>query len=900
MPRRKTVDTDALKEVILKFKSDIVKENGNIALKSDEIWNRISRDLEGKLTPVAVYTIIKKNRYDIWDLLKLKWDTAFKENVTTYKDESNKESNENSEVSSNDFEAYVKFECKVSFEEFSSMVKKNVYKCSDKSRKNKFRNYLTLKEGWTHKINDIVIKHTTFPCTLAFKRVKIYSEGIHYAVIDAKCNDCSSTLKGLIWEKPVQDKDVVITFCYTGNFQKPHLMNIKRPLSNIVREKAVTEMLKTNVAPSAYRSIKAHESEEREFNTIPSTNVLRVAKYDFLRSSRVHKDPILALGILKRSVPCEGVIRDIGYDLFFTHYWSESQIHTYNEYCKRSTQSMIAIDATGSVCQKIKRPGCKSRHIFLYEITVPSKEAGCQYAAANMLSEKHDANIIHYWIKEWQRSGALKPDIVVCDMSLALLSAAAKAFTQYSTLNDYLAQCFKLLFQEAEQNIDIPKTFIRCDVAHFIKLVSRWESLRGQIKRNRQFYLRVMAQAVQADNIDRLKQIIYATVTIALSETEGNDGLGNPVPCEICKSFLKNLIGGGNLQAEKVNLLLEENSSNVIQENSKKLRKKKKETFLEWVKNLIKKSKNQIDNNYGDRGNQQYLPKIIDDFVKICKFIPLWTGIMLPFFGKGGKTVSSTCVESSFNNLKNRIFSAEELPARVDDFILKHIKAIDGSLKLLTHENYSKPVNENISEPSTINLDNKIEMVVCTTCSMEFQATQENKCIVCDRPIHFLPECSEELPGDEEDCNQKRRCKKCISKQEFESEHKEMMATENWRGLGLPPKKRIRSSYLTQNREWIDIDLSTVKTVKSVGLIKNGIFIKPIRLENELYILTNTCAFDSIASLLCTAYINSLNFKNMIVEDDASIYEFVKDLATSGVNSTIFNIYRKRMEILHT
>ena len=137
MPRRKTVDTDALKGVILKFKSDIVKENGNIALKSDEIWNRISRDLEGKLTPVAVYTIIKKNRYDIWDLLKLKWDTAFKENVTTYKDESNKESNENSEVSSNDFEPYVKFECKVSFGEFSSMVKKNVYKCSDESQKKK-------------------------------------------------------------------------------------------------------------------------------------------------------------------------------------------------------------------------------------------------------------------------------------------------------------------------------------------------------------------------------------------------------------------------------------------------------------------------------------------------------------------------------------------------------------------------------------------------------------------------------------------------------------------------------------------------------------------------------------------------------------------------------------------
>ena len=44
---------------------------------------------------------------------------------------------------------------------------------------------------------------------------------------------------------------------------------------------------------------------------------------------------------------------------------------------------------------------------------------------------------------------------------------------------------------------------------------------------------------MQADNIDHLKQIIYVTFTIALSETEGNDGLGNPVPCKICKSLLK-------------------------------------------------------------------------------------------------------------------------------------------------------------------------------------------------------------------------------------------------------------------------------------------------------------------------------------------------------------------------
>ena len=69
-----------------------------------------------------------------------------------------------------------------------------------------------------------------------------------------------------------------------------------------------------------------------------------------------------------------------------------------------------------------------------------------------------------------------------------------------------------------------------------------------------------------------------------------------------------------------INSLLEEKSSNIIKNNKKLI---KKETFLEWVKNIIKKAKNQINNYYADRGNQQYPSKIIDNFLKISKFIPL-------------------------------------------------------------------------------------------------------------------------------------------------------------------------------------------------------------------------------------------------------------------------------------
>ena len=88
----------------------------------------------------------------------------------------------------------------------------------------------------------------------------------------------------------------------------------------------------------------------------------------------------------------------------------------------------------------------------LYEVTVPSNET-IQYTATNMLSEKHNTNSINYWLSEWLKSGASKPDIVVTDMSLALLSGVIKAFTQYNSLSDYLEQCYKILIKNKCQGL---------------------------------------------------------------------------------------------------------------------------------------------------------------------------------------------------------------------------------------------------------------------------------------------------------------------------------------------------------------------------------------------------------------------------------------------------------------
>jgi len=63
------------------------------------------------------------------------------------------------------------------------------------------------------------------------------------------------------------------------------------------------------------------------------------------------------------------------------HYWSPFQLAVYTKGHFKS-----AIDATGSLVSKIKRPTADSHHIFLYEIVLYGH--GVQASIAQMLNEK--------------------------------------------------------------------------------------------------------------------------------------------------------------------------------------------------------------------------------------------------------------------------------------------------------------------------------------------------------------------------------------------------------------------------------------------------------------------------------------------------------------------------------
>lgn len=121
---------------------------------------------------------------------------------------------------------------------------------------------------------------------------------------------------------------------------------------------------------------------------------------------------------------------------------------------------------------EVKRiTGEKSQHIFLYDCVIRNKDLKIenQYSVSNMLSEAQNGLAIYSWLAHWIKSGAMTPNEVVTDMSLALLYAAVMAYTNFKSLKGYLNHCYASLF--FNENFT-KKCFIRTDVAHFIKLVT--------------------------------------------------------------------------------------------------------------------------------------------------------------------------------------------------------------------------------------------------------------------------------------------------------------------------------------------------------------------------------------------------------------------------------------------
>lgn len=103
--------------------------------------------------------------------------------------------------------------------------------------------------------------------------------------------------------------------------------------------------------------------------------------------------------------------------------------------------------------------------------------------------------------------------------------------------------------------------------------------------------------------------------------------------------------------------------------------------WLEWNNTLYDKACVIAEHcRSGDTLNAFYSTEIAKKIKRLMNYLPIWTCIMLSYFKVDSVIATSSSVESEFANIKCRVFK-NELPLRVDKFIIRHLEYIDGRIK---------------------------------------------------------------------------------------------------------------------------------------------------------------------------------------------------------------------------
>lgn len=266
--------------------------------------------------------------------------------------------------------------------------------------------------------------------------------------------------------------------------------------------------------------------------------------------------------------------------------------------------------------------------------------------------------------------------------------------------------------------------------------------------------------------------------------------------------------------------------------------------------------------------NAMYLPTLVPLIIKSMKLLPLWSGIMVPVFGYGEDICSSAAVESSFKKLKTITCKNISLPTNIEEFLEIHISSNRGASLINSTTHITPLINTNSIKQSTVNIIRECPKEIideihkineddfllvpeksCPLCNAGTLPLESgaHKCCICGVPVHALPTCSNYRTGNDE----MRVCFVCSSENDNITE--ENRACETWDRKNL--KKRKSNSYLIPNPHLRHLDLNNSKSVKNLPIIKNGSRSRELKgckssTINGKIVLTNTCAFDALASLI--------------------------------------------------
>ena len=145
-------------------------------------------------------------------------------------------------------------------------------------------------------------------------------------------------------------------------------------------------------------------------------------KLDFKRFSH----PMLSVLEMKGHPEYSESLKEIAIDKMYVMYWLPTQISLYKSFIKKDEIGSICIDATGGLVKTILTMDNSRRVILLYQIETLYDNKSLPLS--QFVTEKHDANTLAYWIREWIRVGIPAPKQIVSDCSFATIKCVCISF----------------------------------------------------------------------------------------------------------------------------------------------------------------------------------------------------------------------------------------------------------------------------------------------------------------------------------------------------------------------------------------------------------------------------------------------------------------------------------------
>ena len=272
----------------------------------------------------------------------------------------------------------------------------------------------------------------------------------------------------------------------------------------------------------------------------------------------------------------------------------------------------IELDATGKLVKVIEKLNGEKKHIFLYQIII--KGANGIQPVFQMLSEKHDTNLITYWLRAIIRHGAPVPPEVDYDYSLALLNATSLAFNE-RCLKTYISDCYNWISGEMLQHPI--HCFIRIDIAHLITIICSKDVFHRKHPKIKDFFVRCTGLMPSCDNVEDLK-LLSIIFIVAYSEYDGKDADGNTVICEQKRSYLFERIKSFAFTSDENEK--EYDDLDTLNEDESIV------AFINRIRDAAEQmTKNSVET---DRYKAFYCPELVPYLVKLSRHFPLWTQVM--------------------------------------------------------------------------------------------------------------------------------------------------------------------------------------------------------------------------------------------------------------------------------